>query len=132
MTGNELLNSLLSRHEKEEQQLRVCLERWRGQHGGDTQALFDQFSSEVCSIGDEIYSLGLRELEVREEETRAFEGCVKRAQKEAQDNGIKLVRIVVISNVVSDDIFFRQTVVVVAAAYDSCKCLGSHFRWMTF
>ena len=43
------------------------------------------------AIGDAIYDLGLRELELREEEVRIFEECVKSAQKDWQNRGIKEV-----------------------------------------
>ncbi len=45
----------------------------------------------MSAIGDEIYCLGLKELRAREEETRAFEDCVRGAQTRAQEEGVRVV-----------------------------------------
>ena len=89
LRGSELLKALLKRNEEEENLLRDCLESCYGAEG--TKAVWEQFKEEMTQIGDEIYSLGLKELTHRENEVKVFEDCVKGAQKCSQNKGVKVI-----------------------------------------
>lgn len=95
LKGSQLLKSLLARNEQQEDLLRDCLESCFSPSDegtkGDITAIWDQFTEEITLIGDEIYEIGLKELELREQEVKLFQESVKNAQKESQAKGIKVV-----------------------------------------
>ena len=59
--------------------------------GSGAASLRDQYEAEVSDLGDNIHQLGLKELEVRENEVKIFEESVQLAQKDSQIRGVKTV-----------------------------------------
>jgi hypothetical protein len=84
LRGEELLAALLRRDENAQRQLVVRLQMDSEGRDGARK----DFCRDMTSIGDQIYELGLKELDERETEVRLFEEAVQTAQKESQRKGV--------------------------------------------
>lgn len=63
-------------------------------HGRDhgIETLRSQFEAAITEIGNQLFELGLEYLDLRERETRELRECMKAAQKNTQQKGIRRVR----------------------------------------